>query len=73
MRALQPWHLLVLLLLIALVAVVVGLLVLGLRRWPGQDVQVTRSPVLTDPETGRPYMVDPATGQTHWVDPPPEG
>jgi len=74
MTALRPWHLLILLLLllIAVVAAIIGLLVLGSRRFPRQEVHVSRTPVLTDPETGRLYIVDPATGQTLWVDRPPD-
>ena len=53
-------------------AAIVGLLVLGNRRFPRQEVHVSRTPVLTDPETGRLYIVDPATGQTLWVDRPPD-
>jgi hypothetical protein len=77
MRALEPWHLMVLVVVLAIPVLLVVLVVrASTRRLPGPAPQGSASPppavpVFTDPATGRRYTVDPANGQSRWLDTPP--
>jgi len=69
MVAIRPWHLLTLLVLVALAIVAAWVVVLMSRSAAGPQPEGGR--VLVDPASGRRYRVDPATGATSWIDPPP--
>lgn len=76
MRALESWHLLVLVILalplLVLVVVLVGVLVNRRRSTPPSGGAVPpNAPIFTDPGTGRRYTVDPASGRSVWFDAPP--
>jgi len=71
MVAVRPWHLLVLVVLVALAVLVAWVVVRMSRSAAGPPGAGGGERVLVDPASGRRYRVDPATGATSWIDPPP--